>query len=148
MIFTLLLAGCAAPGQSPSFAESMEMLLSRRDLNDYKEFRTQVLVHASSRDTEKLMQLMAPYNYDELKLVSYFDSEIFPFFSGFQEVTGNMANIVEDEFGDPGYTLYEFIVTTSGEKKPYAIAIFEKNGSFAVNNIVVNQCFKQFHGDC
>ena len=148
VIFTFLLSGCAAPSQSSSFGDTMNMMVSRKDLNDYKEFRTQFINHARSRDTEKLLEMTAPYNYEKSNLISFYENEIFPFFSDFKEVTGNMVNIVEDEYGDPGYTLYEFIITTNGEKRPYAIAIIEKNKMFAVKNIIVDQCFKQFHGDC
>ena len=143
-----MLSGCTAPRQSPSFGETMNMMFSRKDLNDYKEFRTQFINHARSRETEKLLNMMVPYNYEKSNLIVFFEDEIFPFFSDYKEVTGNMANIVNDEFGDPGYTLYEFIITSNGEKKPYALAIIEKKNMFAVKNIIVNQCFKQFHGDC
>ncbi len=136
-----------APGES-SFQDMLSMTASRKDINDYKEFRTQFVNYARSRDTENLLVMMAPYNYAKAKLIIFFEKEIFPFFADFKEITGNVVNIVKDEFGDPGYTLYEFIKTTKGEEKPYAIAIVEKNKGFAVKNIIVNKCFREFHGNC
>ena len=148
VIVGFLFSGCVAPRQSPSFADTMNEMFSRKEISDYKEFRTRFINHARSRETAKLLEMMAPYNYDESDLVAFYEDAIFPFFADFKEVAGNMVNIIHDEFGDPGYTLYEFTITTNGEKKPYAIAIVEKGESFAVKNIIVDQCFERFHGDC
>ena len=148
VIFMSLLTGCAAPTQQPSLQEMLRMTLSRKDINKYKAFMTQFIDYARSEDTAKMLAMMAQDDRDKAELTTYIEKNISPFFSDYTEVTGNVANVINDKSGNPGYTLYDFITTSKGDKKPFAITIVETNEGFAVNNIVVNRCYKEFHRDC
>lgn len=149
MLAVAVLSGCAPTQKSESFESMMGALLSRKDLTSYKEVRAEFIRLAVARDTQGLHKMMEPYGYNPNKLATYFETEIFPFFVGFGEVTGpEVANIIKDDDGDPGYTLYGYVKNDQGNEKPYAIAIIEKGGRLVVNNIVVGQCVAGLHPKC
>ena len=144
-----LFAGCAATNQSSSFQNDMSMMMARKDMTDYKAVRDQFINYAKIKDEDNLYSMMAAYGYDKQEMLGFFQNVIFPFFSKYQKaVELDIFNMVKDENGNIGYTIYGFIATTSGEKKPYAIAIIEKDSAFAVKNIIVNKCFKGLHSSC
>ena len=143
-----LISGCAIQNQS-SFQNDLSMMSARKSMKDYMNIRDEFIRHAHSKDAEHLYSLMSPYGYNKQDMFSFFEHEIFPFFSDYKTViTPDVFNIVNDEGGNPGYTMYGFIETTKGKKKPYAIAIIEKGNGFAVKNIIVNKCFKGLHPGC
>jgi hypothetical protein len=149
MLAVAVLTGCAQPQKSESFESMMGALLSRKDLTLYKEVRAEFIRLAVARDTQGMQKMMEPYSYDPNNLATHFETEIFPFFAGFGEVTGpELANIIKDGDGDPGYTLYGYVKDNHGNEKPYAIAIIEKGGQLVVNNIVVGRCFTGLHPKC
>ena len=143
-----LISGCATQNQS-SFLNDLNMMTARKSMKEYNNIRDEFISHALSKDAEHLFFMMSPYGYNKQEIFIFFENEIFPFFSDYKTViTPDVFNIVNDEDGSPGYTMYGFIETTNGMKKPYAIAITEKGNGFAVKNIVVNKCFKGFHPGC
>ena len=151
-IFTALLisyiTGCAT-NQSSSFQDQLSMMSERKGVNEYKKIRAQFMEYAKSGNSEKLYEMMAPYSYDKAEMFELFRNETFPFFSGFTEVIEpEIFNVVNDEDGNPGYTMYGFINTTANKKKPYAIAIIEKGNGLVVKNFVLNQCLGRFHPNC
>lgn len=149
LISSILLAGCATPNQSSSFQNDLSMMFARKSMEDYMGVRDKFISYAHSKDAEGLFLMMSSYGYDKQEMSIFFEKEIFPFFSDYSKViTPDIFNIVNDEDGNPGYTMYGFIETTNGSKKPYAIAITEKGKYFAVKNIVVNKCFKGLHSGC
>jgi len=144
-----LFAGCAATNQSSSFQNDMNMMMARKNMNDYKAVRDQFISYAQAKDADNLYSMMSVYGYDKQEMFGFFQNEIFPFFSKYQKtVDPDVFNMVKDENGNIGYTIYGFIATTAGEKNPYAIAIIEKDSGFAVKNIIVNKCFKGLHSGC
>ena len=148
-IFISFISGCAIPNQSSSFQNQLSMMSERKSVNNYKEIRAQFIEYAYSKNADKLFAMMAPYEYNKPEILDFFKNEIFPFFSEYKEVIDpEVFNIVNDEVGDPGYSMYGFIKTRDGERKPYVIAIIEKGTGFSVKNIVVNKCFKGFHPNC
>ncbi|MBI1887096.1 MAG: hypothetical protein HYS19_01785 [Nitrosomonadales bacterium] len=144
-----MFSGCASPQKTESFESMMGSVLSRKDLTSYKKVRAEFIRLAVARDTHGLLKKMELYGYNTDKLTTYFETEIFPFFAGFGEVTGpEIANIIKDSDGDPGYTLYGYVKNDQENEKPYAIAIVEKGGRLVVNNIIVGRCFEGLHPKC
>ncbi len=144
-----LLSGCTVPNQSSSLQEQISLMASRKSAGSYKEVRAKFIENAQANDIEGLYEMMKAYGYERSQASEFLRTQIIPFFSDYSEIVEpEVLNIVNDEAGDPGYTLYGFILTASGEKKPYAMAIIEKGEGFAIKNIVVNQCFKGLHLNC
>lgn len=125
------------------------MMSARKSMKDYTKTRDEFIRYALSKDAEQLYSMMLPYGYNKKEMFRFFENEIYPFFSDYKKVVApNVFNIINDGDGNLGYTMYGFIETTNGKKKPYAIAIIEKGKGFAVKNIIVNKCFKGLHSGC
>ena len=149
LISLFVFSGCATTNQSSSFQNDMSMMMARKNMTEYKEFRDKFINYAQRKNSDGLYSMMAAYGYEKDKMIAFFQSEIFPFFSDYEKtVDPDIFNMVTDEKGNIGYTIYGFIETTSGAKKPYAIAIIEQGSGFSIKNIIVNKCFKGLHSGC
>ena len=147
-ILVTLMFGCAT-NQPSSFQNQISKMSERKSVNEYKNIRARFIEYARSNNAEKLYEMMAFYGYDKLEMFALFKNETFPFFSNYKEILEpEIFNVVNDEAGDPGYSMYGFIKTTTNERKPYVIAIIEKGDSFVVKNFVLNKCFKGYHPNC
>ena len=147
-IVSSLMVGCAQVGPS-SVQRDLGMMAVRKDMQDYVRVRDEFIQYARSRDASGMYSLMAPFGYDQNAMYEFYDNEIYPFFADYKQVVSpDVFNMVTDEDGNPGYTIYGFIETTNGKRKPYAMAIVEKGKRLAVKNIVINRCFNGLHADC
>ncbi|TNG00299.1 MAG: hypothetical protein EP297_03975 [Gammaproteobacteria bacterium] len=77
-------------------------------------------------------------------------NDTIPFFTGYQKLH-NVKSInpaTERNGSVAGYWIDTYIVTYTGDVKPFSIAIVEEEGRLAVHSVTVNKCRKDRHLFC
>jgi hypothetical protein len=155
-----LLPAYASLGQSPSAvpprptaqSQSSDFAASLRMQKQAESQQSTIAEFAQNAHNKNIDALVHSFSDGPLKatgetaLRSYLTTEIVPFFSEFGKVdTYSHVNGASFEDGTVGVIHYLYVVTKSGQMKPFVIALRDESGKVMVMNVTVNQCVKGRH---
>ena len=106
--------------------------------------------YAAAGDIDGAMQLMtSAIRGNEALVESDFTNRVFPFFRDYSEIH-NAKTIGSSIFPDRsrGTTHYVYIVTSSGEKKPFLVSFRKEQGRPVILGLDVDKCVSGRHPSC
>ena len=150
--FSLSLSGLAlnAFAADGDFEAGMKNYMGMAEGERYKDKMKEFINFAVTGNTDAMVNLVTPEATRQHgdKIRDDIKENIIPFFADYaKQHNVTQINLAHDE-DRTVWMFYSYVVTKSGDVKPFWIAISENNGQLYIYNIAVGRCIKNRHPFC
>ena len=148
-----------------SFPKKSLQVAQQRESSEFKELLPHVVAAKAYRSKmEEFVQFAANGNTSSLidlisreairsagpeRIKANLENEIIPFFSQYKSLHNvTSVNPAVGPSGHVGYWFDTYIVTVTGEVRPFTIVVVREDGRLVVTDIIVNRCRQDRHPFC